>query len=125
MLSRLFWQIVIGFLTLFLAFKFIPGVNFTGPIFPINLEWEHIFKTLLFAGVLLGILNSFIKPILNIIGLPLKILTLNLFSFVISAFLIWLVVFISPELTIEGLKPLLLTTLILWGITFVLSPKQK
>lgn len=126
MLSRLFWQIVIGFLTLLLAVKFIPsGVTFTGPIFPTRLEWEHIFRTLLFAGILLGIVNSFVKPILNAISLPLRILTLNLFSFVISGFLIWLVAFISPELTIDGFKPLLLTTLILWGITFIIFPKER
>lgn len=123
MFSRLFWQTVIGFLTLWLAVKFIQGVSFIGPIFPARLEWDHIFRTLLFAGILLGILNSFAKPILNIVVLPLKIITLNLFGFLIAAFLIWLLDLISPELTIKGLIALSWTTLILWVLNLFFPPK--
>lgn len=125
MLSRLFWQIVIGFGTLWLAIKFIPGVSFIGPIFPSALEWNNIFKTLLFTGVLLGTLNAFAKPILNLITFPLRIITLNLFGFIIAAFLIWLVAFISPELTIKGLKALFWTTLILWILNLFFSHKGE
>lgn len=123
MSSRLFWQIIIGFLTLWLAVQFIQGVSFIGPIFPTRLEWDHIFKTLLFAGILLGILNSFAKPILNIVALPLKIITLNLFGFLIAAFLIWLLDLISPELTIKGLIALFWTTLILWVLNLFFALK--
>lgn len=41
-------------------------------------------------AVILGVLNSFVKPILKILAFPLTILTLGLFSFVISACIILL-----------------------------------
>lgn len=48
-------------------------------------------KDLLLAALLLGILNAFVRPILMLIALPLVILTLGLFMFVINALLLMLV----------------------------------
>jgi putative membrane protein len=48
-------------------------------------------KDLLLASLLLGILNAFVRPILMLIALPLVILTLGLFMFVINALLLMLV----------------------------------
>jgi len=48
-------------------------------------------KDLLLASLLLGILNVFVRPILMLIALPLVILTLGLFMFVINALLLMLV----------------------------------
>lgn len=45
-------------------------------------------QNLLLATFLLGILNAFVRPILRLIALPLLILTLNLFTFVINALLL-------------------------------------
>jgi uncharacterized membrane protein YvlD (DUF360 family) len=123
MISNLFWQVIIAFLTLWLAVKFIGGVSFFGPLFPGSLNWEDIFRSLLFTAFLLGILNAFVRPILNIVSLPLRIITFNFFSFFIAAFLIWIVDLISPELTIKGLKALFLTTLILWLLNVVFYAK--
>lgn len=46
---------------------------------------------LLTASLILGILNAFIRPILLIVTLPLLVLTLGLFTFVINALLLFLV----------------------------------
>jgi putative membrane protein len=46
---------------------------------------------LLVASLLLGILNAVLRPILVLISLPLLLLTLGLFTFVINAFLLYLV----------------------------------
>jgi len=39
-------------------------------------------------GIILGLLNYFVKPILEVISLPLEIITLGLFTFVINIFLV-------------------------------------
>jgi putative membrane protein len=49
------------------------------------------FSDLIVASLLLGILNSFLKPILMLIALPLLVFTLGLFMFVINALLLFLV----------------------------------
>ncbi len=105
----LFFQIIAGILGIFLAAKIIPGVAFTG-------DW----KALAIAGAVLGLLNFFIKPILKIITLPLKILTFGLFGLVVNMLIIWVVDIIFPELVIPGIIPLFLVSLIVWILSFAL-----
>jgi len=102
-LSRLLFQIIAGILGLWLAIKFVPGVEFRGPI-----------NTLLLAGLVLGLINFFIKPIINKITLPLRILTLGLFSLVINMIMVEIVDILFKELIIEGIVPLFWTSLIVW-----------
>ncbi len=121
---NLFLQIVSGILGLWLAVKFVPGVDFEGSffIFPKQLtDFSEFLKTLVFVGALLGFLNFFVKPILKKITLPLRIITFNLFTLVIMMALVWAVDIFSPELIIKGLKPLFFTTIIVWGINLILS----
>lgn len=117
-------QIVSGILGLWLADRFVPGVDFTGPflVFPKQTAlFGQFLNSLVFVGGLLGILNCFVKPILNKITFPLRIITFNLFSLVIAMGLVWLVDIFSQELIIKGLKPLFLATLIVWGLNLLLS----
>ncbi len=109
MLWTLFLQIVGGVAGIWLAQRYVPGVEFTGSL-----------QALALAGVILGILNCFIKPLLKIITFPLKILTLGLFGLVINMFIVWVADIIFPELIIPGLIPLFWTSLIVWGINFIL-----
>jgi len=121
---NLLLQIVSGILGLWLAVKFVPGVDFEGPffIFPKQLlDFSEFLKTLVFTGILLGLLNFFVKPILKQITLPLRIITFNLFTLVIMMALVWAVDIFSPQLIIKGLKALFLTTIIVWGLNLILS----
>jgi putative membrane protein len=45
---------------------------------------------LVFAGIVLGVLNAFLRPILILITLPLTILTVGMFIFVINALMLWI-----------------------------------
>ena len=112
-----FIKITAGIFGLWLAVLFVPGVEFIGNL-----------KLLVFAGLVLGLINFFIKPILKFITLPLRILTLGLFSLVINMAMIWLVDIFFTELIIEGILPLLWASLIIWGLSIVLPkffPKRK
>ena len=103
-------QILLAVLGLWLATIFVPKVEFTGSI-----------QTFLIAGVILGALNFFLKPILKKITLPLRILTLGLFGFLINMGIIWIVDIIFPELVIPGIVPLFWTTLIIWALGYIIS----
>ena len=59
--------------------------------------------TALAVAVILGIVNTVLKPILIIITLPIAILTLGLFTFVINALMIELVAAIVPGFTVSSL----------------------
>ena len=107
---ELILQIIVGTAAIWLATQLITGVEFTGPP-----------KTLLFAGLILGLINSFIKPILNIITLPLRIITFGLFSLVINMGIVWLIDVFFQELEIAGLYPLFWTTIIVWALNLIAS----
>lgn len=110
MMQRILLHILAGIAGLWLALRFVPGAEFTGS----NL-------LLLIAGLVLGILNATIKPLLNIVTLPIRILTLGLSSLVINLLLVWMLDLLFPELEFIGFLPLFWTTLIIWLITILLS----
>jgi uncharacterized membrane protein YvlD (DUF360 family) len=117
-------QIASGILGLWLADKYVPGVDFTGLFFVLPKDsalFGQFLNSLVFVGGLLGLLNYFVKPALNKITFPLRIITLNLSSLLIAMLLVWLVDVFSQQLIIEGLKPLFFTTLIVWGLNLILS----
>ena len=109
-MQSLILQIVSGALGLWLAVKFVPGVDFSGDI-----------KYLVLAGAVLGLLNFFIKPILNFVTLPLRLLTFGLFSLIIDMILILAVDLVFPEIHIPLWMPLVWTTLIIWGMSSAVS----
>lgn len=74
------------------------------------------FSTALVVALVLGIINTFIKPIILILTLPINILTLGLFTFVINATLILLVAQFVPGFTVVGFVPALIAAVILWLI---------
>lgn len=116
MITRLALQIIIAILGIFLAARFVPGVEFSGAI-----------KPLLMAGLILGLANFFLKPILKAITLPLRIITLGLCTLVINLVLVWIVVDIMfpQDLEIIGLIPLLWTTAIIWVLNLFFAPYKK
>ena len=70
-LFKFILQVVIGILGLFLAKEFVPGVEIID-------SWQ----TLIWCGLFLGLINAFIRPILNLITLPLRLITFGLFSLI-------------------------------------------
>lgn len=67
------------------------------------------FTSALVVALVLGIINAFLKPILLILTLPINILTLGLFTFVLNAILIMFVSSIVPGFTVDGF---------LWALVF-------
>ena len=106
--KRLISQILAGILGLYLAQRFIPDVQFSG-------NWQF----LVLAGMVLGLINFFIKPILKIITLPLRIFTFGLFSLVINIGMIWLVTRFFPQLKISTILAFFLTSVIIWGLNLI------
>ena len=114
-------QILLSVLGLWLAILFVPGVEFNG-------SWQLLFL----VGLILGALNFFIRPLLNkaalpfkLITLPVKIVTLGLSGFLINMLMVWIVDIFFPELVIPGLLSLFWTTLIVWGISYILAKLSK
>ncbi len=127
MLERLFWYIIAGILSIFLATKFVPGVSLEiipGQSVYFGIELTEQWHILFLVGGILGFINCFIKPILDKITIPLKILTLGLFSLILNMMLIWFLDILFPELQILGIAALFFTTIIVWIINFLLGVRK-
>ncbi len=79
------------------------------------------FGTALFAALILGILNAFFRPILFILTLPINVLTLGLFTFVINALLLMMTSGIIGGLVVDGFGSALFGSLIISLVSWLLS----
>jgi putative membrane protein len=80
-------------LGLWVATVWVSGVSIDSP------------STLILAGVLLGIVNSIVRPIAIVLTLPMTIVTLGLFLLVINAGMVGLVAWMLPGMHVAGFWP--------------------
>lgn len=71
------------------------------------------FLSAMLACVVIALINSFIKPFVEFISLPVNFLTLGLFSLVINALLLMLAGFITPGFEVDGFLSALLGSFLL------------
>ena len=83
------------------------------------------FTSALLAAIVLGVVNTFIKPILSLITLPLTVVTLGLFAFVVNAAVLFIVDAVVPGLTINGWIPAILGAIVLSVVATVLTTVLK
>ena len=74
------------------------------------------FYAALIAALVLGLLNALIRPLLILLTLPLTIVTLGLFTFVINALLVWFMSSFVKGVEVAGFWPALMVALILWAV---------
>lgn len=84
-------RLLISTVAVFATAYILPGIRLEG-------GWT----TALIVAIVLGLVNAFIKPILLILTLPINILTLGLFTFVIMALMVMLVSAVVPGFYVDG-----------------------
>ncbi len=101
MLSGIFFIWLVTALGLWIVTRIVPGVrvNSTGG--------------LLWAALVLGMVNAFIRPVLWILTLPLTVFTFGLFALFINAFTLWLTAMMVKNFEIDGFGNALLAALVM------------
>ena len=79
------------------------------------------FIAALIAAVIIGLVNAIIKPILVVLTLPITIVTLGLFLFVVNAITIWIAGSITPGFHVAGFVPALIGSIVLTIVASVLN----
>jgi len=96
------------------ATTFVPGIT-----------WKGDLLRLVVAGAILGLFNLIVKPLAMLISLPLLIVTLGLFYFILNGILLWLAQFILPGYAVRdlvaGILGALVMTLVNWVLHAVLG----
>jgi putative membrane protein len=77
----------------------VHGIRFVGG----DTTWERI-GIILVVAVIFGLVNAIIKPIVQVLSIPLYILTLGLFHIVINALMLWITAWITRHTTHWGLQ---------------------
>jgi len=85
-------------LALWLVTLFVHGMSFVGG--DTKLERAGI---IFVVAVIFGLVNAFVKPIVQLLSIPLYIVTLGLFHVVINALMLWLTSWITEHTTHWGL----------------------
>lgn len=102
-------QLLLTALAAFLAAKFTPGVNITS------------YWTAIILAIVLGLLDTFVKPVLQFISIPVTFLTLGLFLLVINAFIILLASWIISSFHVSGFWSALLFSVIFSVFSWVID----
>lgn len=77
------------------------------------------------AAVVVGVINTYLRPIAQFVALPLSVLTLGIGFFVVNALLLMLAAVIVPGFEITGFIPAALASLLLSLISSFLSKQSK
>ena len=89
---------------------FALALIFTAWLIP-GIEVSSIWAAML-ACVIIALNNAFVKPVIQIITLPINILTIGIFSLVINALLFMLAGWITPGIEVEGFLSALLGSVV-------------
>ncbi|OGG62990.1 hypothetical protein A3C21_03225 [Candidatus Kaiserbacteria bacterium RIFCSPHIGHO2_02_FULL_59_21] len=93
-----------------LTVNIVPGITVSG-------GWT----TVLLAALVWSVIVMVIKPVLSLLTLPITILTLGLFSFVLNALLFWAMTLVVPGFAVAGFFPALLGALVLSVLTWLIQ----
>ena len=84
---------LVGAIAVAVSIWLVPGINVVG----------GAYAGPIFTALFLALVNACIKPVLKVIGLPVTIIPLGLFSLVINAFMLELASFLSRNITHNGI----------------------
>lgn len=115
-------RLVINAAALFVAALLVPGISLAG-------EGRHpgadAWLTLALVALIFGLVNAFIRPVVIVLTLPLNILTLGLFTFVVNALMLLVTSGIAAAFDlgfrVDGFLAALAGALVASVVSFVLS----
>ncbi len=110
-------RVVVNALAIMLAASIVPGISVDGLV------------PALVGGLLLGLVNAVVRPVLIILTLPITLITLGLFLLVLNGFCFWLVASIVKGFSVSGFWSAFLGALIVsvvsWTMTALISDSGK
>ena len=105
---RILLSIVSNAVALYATALVVPGISFHG-------NWVM----LLVAGGIFGLFNLIVRPIAMLLSLPLLIVTLGLFYFVLNGILLWLAQFVVPGYHVSGIVAGILGSIVITVVNWL------
>ena len=102
-------RLIVNAAALWVAAQLVPGILVTG------------LTPLLLAALVLGLINAVVRPVLLVLTLPLTLITLGLFIFILNAFCLWLTSRIVPGFDVQTFAAALLGALVVSIVSWLLT----
>jgi putative membrane protein len=102
-------RLIVNAAALWVAAQLVPGIVVTG------------FTPLLLAALVLGLINAIVRPVLLVLTLPLTLMTLGFFIFILNAFCLWLTSRIVPGFIVQSFAAALLGALVVSIVSWLLT----
>ena len=106
---RFLARLVLNGVAIVIAAWLLPGLHISGPFAG------------LVAGVILGFVNAIVRPVLFFLTLPLTLITLGLFIFVLNAVCFGLTAWLVPGFSVDGFGWALLGALLVSIVSWILN----
>lgn len=106
---RLLLALILNVAALIITSKIVPGFVIEG------------ISTAILAAIVLGLVNTFVRPFLVYLTAPINYVTLGLFTFVINALMLYLTTSIVPGFGVEGPMTAVLAAIVLAVVSTILS----
>lgn len=99
---------LVSALTLYIVAAIVPGMHLTS------------FGGAMVAVIIIALVNAIIRPVLLLLTLPINILTLGLFTFVVNAILLMLAGSLSADFQVDGLGSALIGSILMTIVSTLL-----
>lgn len=106
-------KLLINILALFVVSYLIPGVSFSGIL------------SITVTAIVIGVVNTFIRPLIQLLFLPLSIVTVGIAAFLINVLLLWGVSVVVPGFEISNFGTALLVSIVLTLVSMFLNKLAK
>lgn len=105
---KLIIRLAINVFALLVVEYLVPGFELSG------------YQAAIVAAVVIGVANTFIRPILQLIALPISILTFGISAFLINVFLLWGVAYVVPGFEIASFLTAVVAAIVLSLVSWFL-----
>ncbi len=106
---KLILRLVINVVTLFVVAYLVPGFVLTS------------IQAAIIAAIVIGVVNTFLKPIIQLIALPLTMITFGIAAFLVNVLLLYLISFIVPGFEISNFIAAIFASIVLSIVSWFLS----
>lgn len=111
MIRKFILRVLVNFLGLWAAAELMSG----------SIDYQGKLGVLIIAALIFSIINAFIRPLVVVLSLPAIVLTLGLFTFVVNAFMLWLVTLVYPHFHLRSFWTAVLSAVIIWIVNYLLT----
>lgn len=111
MLRRFALRTLVNFLGLWAAAELMSG----------SIDYGSRLGTLVIAALIFSLVNAVVRPLIVFLSLPAILLTLGLFTFVVNAFMLYLVTLVYPAFHLRSFWTAFIAVIIVWIVNYLLT----